>query len=229
MRIWDINAGYLNRQSLLGEHRELHGIVSIISNKKKGYSHHPETLRWVGYGWALRMRHLQLKSEMILRGYVDKSVVRTRSGKGAWPATYIDLPAVQFKILKEKYKGKEQGRIPLPITTQELWSQHKYSVLARNPVKYKAIGQTVARAQIDFDALANILTELLRVPPSIGGIRNAVQHMWGYVSAVHTSENLNVEHCSLNRLLSEVQQRTMKSRDPYLTSSTSLSELMAWI
>jgi len=30
MRLWDINPGYLNRQSLLGEHRELHGIVSIL-------------------------------------------------------------------------------------------------------------------------------------------------------------------------------------------------------
>jgi len=49
MRVWDINPGYLNRQSLLGEHRELHGIISIIVNKKKGYANHPETVRWVGY------------------------------------------------------------------------------------------------------------------------------------------------------------------------------------
>ena len=57
MRIWDIDAGYLNRQSLLGEHRELHAIVSIIVNDKRGYSHHPETLRWIGRGWALAQRH----------------------------------------------------------------------------------------------------------------------------------------------------------------------------
>ena len=30
----DINPGYLNRQSLLGEHRELHGIVSKIDYNK---------------------------------------------------------------------------------------------------------------------------------------------------------------------------------------------------
>ena len=30
MRIWDVNPGYLNRQSLLGEHRELHGIYIIL-------------------------------------------------------------------------------------------------------------------------------------------------------------------------------------------------------
>lgn len=36
MRIWDINPGYLNRQSLLGDHRELHGIVSIQQRARDG-------------------------------------------------------------------------------------------------------------------------------------------------------------------------------------------------
>jgi len=49
MRIWYIDPGYLNRQGLLEEHRELHGIVSIIVNRKKGYSNNPETVHWVGY------------------------------------------------------------------------------------------------------------------------------------------------------------------------------------
>ena len=43
MRIWDLSPGYLNRGSLLGEHRELHGLHSIIVNGKKGYANHPET------------------------------------------------------------------------------------------------------------------------------------------------------------------------------------------
>jgi len=38
MRIWDINPGQLNDKSLLGEHRELHGIVSILVNNKSGYA-----------------------------------------------------------------------------------------------------------------------------------------------------------------------------------------------
>lgn len=36
MRIWDISPAYLNRQSLLGEHRELHGLYNILSESKKG-------------------------------------------------------------------------------------------------------------------------------------------------------------------------------------------------
>ena len=90
MRVWDICAGYLNRQSLLGAHREIHGVVSIIVNKKTGYSKHPETVRWVGYGWALRQRHRQLSAEMSLRGFSDNSPVVTRSNKGNWPELYID-------------------------------------------------------------------------------------------------------------------------------------------
>ena len=92
MRICDIHPGYLSRQSLLGEHRELHGLVNILTKNKKVYSRHPETLRWVGYGWALRQRHALLAAEIALRGYQDKSPVLTRSSKEKWPATFIDPP-----------------------------------------------------------------------------------------------------------------------------------------
>ena len=112
MRIWDLNPGYLNRQSLLGEHRELHGIVSIIRNNKKGYSKHPETLRWVGYGWALKQRHKLLVAEMNLRGYVDRSPVLLRSNPDCWPVHFIDSPADQITLIKQKYKTIEGGRIP---------------------------------------------------------------------------------------------------------------------
>ena len=143
MRIWDINPGYLNRQSLLGEHRELHGIVSIITQKKKGYANHPETLRWSGFGWALKQRHRLLAAEMTLRGYTDRSPVLTRSRKNRWPGVYIDAPLQQFHILAPKYEGREPGRIPLPESAEDVWRQHKYSVLARNPSLYKSIGRQV--------------------------------------------------------------------------------------
>jgi hypothetical protein len=35
MRIWDVNPGYLKRQSLLGEHRELHAIFPLLKTTKK--------------------------------------------------------------------------------------------------------------------------------------------------------------------------------------------------
>ncbi|SMD12032.1 Pyrimidine dimer DNA glycosylase /DNA-(apurinic or apyrimidinic site) lyase [Desulfocicer vacuolatum DSM 3385] len=229
MRIWDISPGYLNRQSLLGEHRELHGIVSIIINKKKGYAKHPETIRWVGYGWALRMRHKQLAREMALRGYRDRSPVKTRSNKGQWPATYIDSPHRQFSLLKEKYKDREQGRIPLPQNAQQLWSHHKYSVLARNPELYKKTGQEVSRTAVTLSSLSRLLAETLRKEPTQGGIRNAVQHMWGYVSKYSGEKQTNISNWSLQRVLSETQKRAMANNCTYLIHSTALSELMVWL
>jgi hypothetical protein len=57
MRIWDLPPKILCRQHLLAEHRELHAIWSILTKNKKGYSRHPETLRWQGKLKALYERH----------------------------------------------------------------------------------------------------------------------------------------------------------------------------
>ncbi len=57
MRVWDVNPGYLNRQSLLAEHREIHAVFVVITAGKKGYSRHPETLRWYDKLAALKQRH----------------------------------------------------------------------------------------------------------------------------------------------------------------------------
>ncbi len=231
MRIWDINPGYLNRQSLLGEHRELHGIVSIITNNKKGYSRHPETLRWKDYGWALTTRHKLLVSEMELRNFNEKTPVSMHSNEGLWPSLYIDKPGVQFKILTEKYKIKEKGRIILPETPQELWSHHKYSVLARDILMYKEIGRNVAKMQPndDFSELSKILTEKLRCAPSPGGIKNAVQHMWGHVKNYYSGSKKQISTWSVYDMFDNTQKIAVKIREPYLMNSTALSELKIWL
>jgi hypothetical protein len=231
MRIWDIHPGYLNRHSLLGEHRELHGLVSILVNGKKGYAQHPETKRWVGYGWALRQRHRLLAAEMALRGYKDQTPVRTRSGNGQWPQIYIDDPYRQFQILVEKYRHKEQGRIPLPKNAQQLWSQHKYSILARNVILYRKIGKAVAagRPTDDYSDLARQLTEQLRKPPARGGVLNALQHMWGYVSGMSMDSLGDVSAWSPARMLREIQRRAVSDNIEYLISSTALSDLKLWV
>jgi uncharacterized protein YbgA (DUF1722 family) len=230
MRIWDISPGYLNRPSLLGEHRELHGIVSIIVNGKRGYSKHPETIRWAGYGWALQQRHKLLVAEMVLRGFNEKSPVSTFSNDGIWPDTYIDEPCKQFDLLAIKYHNKEQGRITLPKNAQQLWSHHKYSVLARDVSLYKEIGRNVATIKdTEFCELAKTLTEILRKPPSAGGLKNALQHMWGYVSEYSTEPRGRIESLPLSELFKEIQRRAIEHKNVYLISSTALSELIVWL
>lgn len=231
MRIWDVSPAYLNRQSLLGEHRELHGLVSVLVHNKKGYSKHPETLRWVGYGWALKQRHQMLAEEMALRNYTDKTPVLIDDNQGVFPAVYIDAPCEQFKILEFKYRDKEPGRLPLPRNAQQLWAQHKYSIMARDVNLYKSLGRTVAemKSTDDFSELANLLCEKLKIAPETGGIRNALQHMWGYVSTYAESERENINSYSLRELLQQIQKYARNTNEPYLTNSIALSELGVWI
>lgn len=230
MRIWDIDPGYLNRQSLLGEHRELHGIVSIIANNKKGYSRHPETLRWVGYGWALKQRHKLLGAEMQLRGYTDRSPVLLRSNPAQWPLHYIDPPATQLSILSEKYRSLEPGRIPLPKNAQQIWAQNKYSVMARSITEYERIGKWVTTKQgaKQINEVALELNTLLRQPPNPKLIENTLLHMWGYVSRYATFSGKEINSMSQNKLLTSIQQLAMSNRVSYLVESTAIGELGAW-
>ncbi len=82
MRIWDIHPSILCRKHLLGEHRELHGIWSILTKNKIGYSQHPETKRWSGKLKALYVRHELLVGEMINRGYKHSSPLNDRLAIG---------------------------------------------------------------------------------------------------------------------------------------------------
>ena len=103
MRIWDLPPKQLCNLHLLGEHRELHAIWSILINKKKGYSKHPETLRWVGKLKALFLRHDQLVKEMEKRGFNHKSPLNIDLATGLdFQNTYVDSFDEQIKILKNK-------------------------------------------------------------------------------------------------------------------------------
>ncbi len=229
MRIWDIHPGYLNRQSLLGEHRELHAIISIIINNKKGYSHHPETIRWKNHLSGLKLRHDLLVSEMNLRGFQHHSPLPEIESPLSFPNVFIDPPGKQFTILKEKYKMRESGRIPLPRSLQELWAQHKYSVMAHDPNYYRMIGHILAdssQQNISFDELALKLVIMMREKPKNGRLKNAVEHLWGYVSEFETEKK---EHLNLTELLCKIQRSAFTNKIKYLMESTALSELNIWL
>lgn len=225
MRIWDIDPGFLNVQSLLGEHRELHGIHAIISKGKSGYSRHPETLRWVSHLPALVTRHELLVEEMKLRGFNHYSPLDWVESNIEWPPTFVDKPAVQYRLLHVKYIKKKGGRIPLPKNIQELWASHKYSVMARDPAHCKKIGQLVASGEISFDYLSEKLVLLMRTPPAPGRLANSVFHMWGYVANFSTVDPLKL---TSSELLREIQDMSLKYNVDYLLRSTALGELTLW-
>lgn len=228
MRVWDINPGYLNNASLLGEHREVHAIFSIVLNGKKGYSSHPETLRWGSCLGALLIHHELLVSEMLLRGFSHRSPAPVLP-VSPWPDRFIDPPARQYAILDGKYTEKQKGRIPLPANVQQLWAQHKYSVLARDPVLYKRIGRETAveKSPEYFTGLAELLVQTMCINPEPGTLRNALEHMWGYVSSARDGQEF--DRADPARMIREIRKRSLERKVRYLLESTALSDLDAYI
>lgn len=198
-------------------------------NNKKGYAHHPEMLRWKEFLSALALRHDLLVAEMTLRGYRHNSPLPLTAHHERWPTTYVDPPEHQFLLLREKYRGREPGRIRLPKNAQQLWAQHKYSVLARDPKLYQEIGRRLADKCVQCAQFAQELTELLRRPPSPGGLRNAIEHMWGYVSEYAVPDERRRASRSLLVMLKLTQQLAREHSVLYLWHSTALSELDVWI
>jgi Pyrimidine dimer DNA glycosylase len=104
MRIWDLSPRRLCRRHLLGEHRELHAIWSILRNRKLGYRNHPETRRWRRALGALQWRHVRLEREMRIRGYRHQSplIPGIKAGPSAPP---YRLESVRRQVERLKAKG----------------------------------------------------------------------------------------------------------------------------
>jgi hypothetical protein len=103
VRIWDVDPARLCRQHLLGEHRELHGLWNVLTRGRKGYSRHPETVRWEGRLAALFARHERLVEEMGRRGYRHASPLDAALATGG-PVQdrFVDPPERQLLLLRDK-------------------------------------------------------------------------------------------------------------------------------
>lgn len=103
MRVWDVPPRVLCRSHLLGEHREIHALWTILTENRKGYAHHPETLRWRGKLRALYNRHEADVAEMRRRGYEHHTPLDERRATGsAVQAFFLDTPAEQMRILRSR-------------------------------------------------------------------------------------------------------------------------------
>jgi hypothetical protein len=114
MRIWDVPTSCLCRSHLLAEHRELHAIWSIILGGKKGYSRHPEVIRWREKLLALHSRHEEQVREMQARGYrhlspLDPSSV-PQAHRGKAQDELLEPVAAQARKLRAKGCGCDPRR-----------------------------------------------------------------------------------------------------------------------
>lgn len=226
MRIWDIDPGFLNNGSLSAEHRELHALIKVADHGR-GPATHPEFLRWQPHLGALRQRHKVLCAEMALRGMGHHSPL-PQTPICSWPDTFLDLPEAQYGILQQRYDAgqKPSGRIPFPKRDTNLWASHKYSVMARDPNACREIGRTLAQGGFASGELARHLVDWLRRPPTEGRMKDALQHMWGYVSQRQGQEHERWDNLTL---LMRIQERAKANGTTYLLHSTALGELAAWM
>lgn len=106
MRVWDVPPERLCRQHLLGEHREIHAIWSILTQGKRGYANHPETRRWRGKQRALFLRHDSVVAEMARRGYSHHTPLDPAQATGAGAQDeFVDTVSEQFEMLRRKRCG----------------------------------------------------------------------------------------------------------------------------
>jgi uncharacterized protein YbgA (DUF1722 family) len=193
MRVWDIHPGYLSRQSLLGQHVEIHALAAVICGGKKGYAAHPETRRWVGHGEKLVLRHDLTVSEMALRGFNHASPCPEALETSPARLTFVDFPVDQIGLLQVKYRHRSQsGRIPLPQREAQFWAQHKYSVMARGYNFYREIqGFMKGRPDGEITAAAGLvqkILDLMELPVTAPALSNTLDHIWGYFKKKATPE-----------------------------------------
>jgi hypothetical protein len=113
MRIWDVPPAQLCQAHLLGEHRELHAVWTILTQGKTGYRQHPETRRWIGKQAALYRRHAELVSEMQRRGYTHRSPLDPALAIGESEQTVLlDSLERQRELLRTKICACYQGEAP---------------------------------------------------------------------------------------------------------------------
>jgi hypothetical protein len=106
MRVWDIPPKQLCRNHLLGEHREIHAIWSILVHHKKGYANHPETRRWKGKQKALYLRHERIVREMLTRKYRHLSPLEKQYATGEKRQDILlDSYSEQIRLLRQKKCG----------------------------------------------------------------------------------------------------------------------------
>ncbi len=137
----------------------------------------------------------------------------------------------EINDLNKKYNNIIAGRVKPPKNAQEMWSSYKYSVMARDVNLYKQIGKSlsVRKTREEFEEIAIILINELRKEPSKKGMRNTLEHMWGYISNASEINKSEIYKLSLKEFYEEIQQCVIKAKEPYLMKQTAISELGIWI
>lgn len=235
MRVWDIHPGYLSRQSLLGQHAEIHALYTVINQQRKGYAAHPETKRWQGNLNRLKFRHDLTAQEMILRQFNHRSPFNGNFHNSIKTLKYVDQPARQFAILQSKYwRNNQSGRIPLPQFDYQFWANHQYSIMARGDNCFKEIQQNIKSSSImpieEANELVDQVLSVMEQPIDTAALKVVIDHIWGHLNqdAVGEERTLYLKWHEQKQpvLLKLFYQMALKYHCHFLIHSTIFSELI---
>lgn len=224
MQVWELPSGYLNDQELTTQRQQVQQLLTGSSERVDG----EQARRWSHCLNALRCVDAWLFAEWQLRGLPDSpGLGQTKLAplNLVWPK----ISDVQHTMANLMAPDRNAGRIPLPRSTQGLWSQHKYSVAARSMEAYRAISVKAAasRGMDNFNEVAEAIVQQLRQRPARDSLRDALLQMWGYVAAGGHPERGLFDN--LPRLFEEIQRRALAQANNYLLHATALSELSVWL
>lgn len=230
--ILDLHPGYLGNKHIVDEYQLLQSVLTRHSDPDTWLTAKTGVQLWSKYSWAAYHRYRWLEGELIFRGVAHESTqtkFQRIVNENCWPESSC-TPAQQLKAISGMRIHADTARLPLPKNAQQVWAQHKYSVMARDNNLYREMGPKVAglKTEAEFADLVNELTYSLQMQPSEGGLRNAAQHMWGHVSG-NEKVDMDFVDWSLSRLLNEIKLRVINQEETYLLHSTALTEFQAWL
>lgn len=219
-QIYEIDPGYLTNSELSQQSELLHQCYEEPPKvyKDKGLRN------WTGHQDAIVAQLNLVNAEIALRENKLPEYLPVSDDAIIWPRQFTTPLTTQLNSINTT-GNDETARLIKPRNEQSLWAQYKYSVLARNQKLYLSMGPRVAKKEIDFADLLDDLGYCKRMLPLTGGLRNAVWHMWGYVS--QWSE-LVPTNTGLHALMLEIQRLACSHHVEYLIQSTALSDLAYW-
>lgn len=108
------------------------------------------------------------------------------------------------------------------------WRAEKYRVMFHSQRHYQRI-RVAMKEQQSAEQIEALIKEALAETPTVGSMRNACQHMWGYFKKVATSEeraryNEYVANDDYNGLCRYLYELANRYNVTYLQNSTILQE-----
>ena len=145
------------------------------------------------------------------------------------PATWSWPPIPEGALTTEwsARQSEANGRIPCVERATDLWAQHKYSMMARSPQRGREIGARLGAQDptLTCETLLPELAAMLRTPPREGTLRDAVMHMWGYVSPIARARGVSADFADVPKTVTRIAEIALEDPTSYLANSTALAEL----